>query len=286
MRKAAEACCARLRLFGCVTNESAVEQERRRWVERQEEFKDLQEAYERDHAAATSPEERRKLVEVFAAQRRAHREEDVRLGRRSPGFSIGMHRIMWATWIEVAVEHELEARRSFQKILSNLHTAGDYLISEFRASLVAVTASAYTIEAVYGDIKYRIPVQDRDGGRAKELRRAFRDAFGLRGAVDHRMAEELSWLFKWRHAAVHPYTELETPAPHPAGPNTGAEHSRFNAMTSGRAVDAAMTILAAAEAPPKALNRWIDRWAADRRPYHDRIDQLRRDRDSQTLPPL
>ena len=270
-----------------MTNESALEQERRRWVERQEEFKDLQEAYERDQAAATSPEERRELMELFAARRRAHREEDVRLGRRSPGFSIGMHRIMWATWVEVAVEHELEARRSFQNIVSNPHTAGDYLIREFRASLVAVTASAYTIEAVYGDIKYRIPVQDRDGGRAKELRRAFRDAFGLLGcAVDHRMAEELSWLFKWRHAAVHPYTELETPAPHPAGPNTGAEHSRFNAITSGRAVDAAMTILAAAEAPPKALNRWIHRWAADRRPYHDRIDQLRRERDSQPLPPL
>jgi hypothetical protein len=62
--------------------------ERRAWVERQERFKDLQEEYERRSAAAASPEERRALAQRFSEQRRAHREVDVRLGRRSPGLAV------------------------------------------------------------------------------------------------------------------------------------------------------------------------------------------------------
>jgi hypothetical protein len=267
--------------------ESRVEQERRVWVERQERFKDVQETYEQDQAAATTREERKQLMQVFAKQRRAHREEDVRLGKRLPGVSVSMHRIMWATWIEVAVEHELEAREALQGIVANLDNAGDQLVREFQVSLVAVTSAADAIEAVFGDIKYRIPVQPPRDKRHKVLRHAFSTAFGLSGQMDQRLGRELSWLFTLRDSAAHPYAESESPLRHPAGPNTGAEHSRFNALTSGRAVDAAMTVIAAAESPPKPLNRWVERWALERAAYHAGVvASLRSDRDSYPLPTL
>jgi hypothetical protein len=172
--------------------ESPAARERRAWVERQERFKDLQKEYELRSAAAPSPEERRQLAQVFSEQRRAHRDEDVRLGRRSPGLAVQMHQIMWARWIEVAVEHELEARRAYLDI--GAKPESDAILREFRASLVAVTAAAHTIEAVFGDIKYLIPPQSRRDKRHQELRHGFRVAFGVSGATDEQLSEEFRWL--------------------------------------------------------------------------------------------
>ena len=262
--------------------ESPTAQERRAWVERQERFKDLQEEYERRSAAASSPEERRQLAQAFSEQRRDHREEDVRIGKRSPGLAVRMHQIMWARWIEVAVEHELEARRAYLDIVAKPES--DAILREFRASLVAVTAAAHTIEAVFGDIKYLIPPQPRRDKRHQELRHGFRVAFGVSGAPDERLAEELKWLFTLRDSAAHPYTESEPPARHPAGINTGVEHSKFNAITSGRAVDAAMAVLDLAASSPTPSGRWIERWATERAPHQVGIQQLRQRRDGEPLP--
>jgi hypothetical protein len=262
--------------------ESQNARERRAWVDRQERFKDLQEEYERRSAAASSPEERRQLAQVFSQQRKAHREEDVSLGKRSPGMAVQMHQIMWARWIEVSVEHELEARRAYLDIVAKPES--DAILREFRASLVAVTAAAHTIEAVFGDIKYLIPLQPRRDKRHQELRHGFRFAFGVSGAIDERLAGELKWLFTLRDSAAHPYTESEPPARHPAGINTGVEHSKFNAITSGRAIDVAMAVLELAASPPRPSGRWIERWAAERAPYQLGIQQLRQKRDSEPLP--
>jgi hypothetical protein len=253
--------------------ESRTARERRAWVERQERFKDLQEEYERRSAAASSPEEKRQLAQVFSGQRKAHREGDVRLGKRSPGMAVQMHQIMWARWIEVAVEHELEARRAYLDIVAKPES--DAILREFRASLVAVTAAAHTVEAVFGDIKYLIPPQPRRSKRHQELRHGFRVAFGVSGATDERLAEELNRLFTLRDSAAHPYTESEPPARHPAGINTGVEHSQFNAITSRRAVDAAMAALELAASPPSPSGRWVERWVSERAPYQVRIQQLR-----------
>jgi hypothetical protein len=241
---------------------SKIEVERRAWVERQEEFKDMQEDYDRQVAAVTNPDKRREITMQFAAARQAHRREDIALGKRSPGLGIAMRQIMWARWMEVAVEHEVEARRCFREIVAKAES--DSVLREFRASLVAVTASAHTIEAVFGEIKFLIPPQPRRDKRHGELRHAFRIAFGIPDADDSRLANELAWLFELRDSAAHPYTELVPAGRHPAGINTGAEHSLFNAVTSGRAVDAAMTVIRFANAPPLPLNRWIERWVAER----------------------
>lgn len=248
----------------------------------QQRFKDLEEEFQRNLAAATDPEERRALKHEFGQKRRVQRDQDVRLGKRSPGLSIQMQQIMWARWLEVAVEHELEARRSFKELLSGAHS--DPLLIEFRASLVAVTAAAHTVEALHGDIKYLIPIERRRDKRHQQLRHAFRTAFGIPDALDQRLAGELAWLFKRRDSAAHPYTESAPTEQHPAGINTGAENSYTNAVTSGRAVDLAMDLLGVAEAPPKPHSRWIERWTEERAPCHRGVvDELRASRQARFL---
>ncbi len=243
-------------------------------MEREQRFKDVEGDFQRRVAAAGTPEGIRELKRTFGEERRVFREEAVEMGKRSPGLSIAMHQIMWARWVEVAVEHELQARRAFAAIVSRPESGA--ILREFRASLVAITASAHTIEAVFGDVKYLIPEQPRRDKRHKFLRHAFSAAFGVSGAEDEQLGQELSWLFTQRDSAAHPYTEPESPAQHPAGINTGAEHSHFNAVTSGRAVDIAMAVLKLAESPPRPHGQWIERWATERQPYHTNIEGLRR----------
>jgi hypothetical protein len=108
-------------------------------------------------------------------------------------------------------------------------------------------------------MEYLIPEQPRRDKRHKFLRHAFRVGFWLSGVEDEGLTRELRWLFTRRDSAAHPYTDPEPPAQHPAGINTGAEHSHFNAITSERAVDAAMAVLQFATSPPNPHSRWIER---------------------------
>ncbi len=177
-----------------------------------------------------------------------------------------MHQIMWARWAEVAVDHELIAREAFAGIVANPES--DTILRDFRASLVAITGAAYAIEAMYGDIKYLIPEQPRRDSRDLVLWHAFTQGFGIPAPASHRFLADLRWLFALRDHAAHPYTEAEPPEQHPAGVTTGAETSRFNAVTSGRAVELMVELFGCAAAPPAAFNRWIERWVEERHPYH------------------
>lgn len=242
--------------------ESNIETERRNWVESHERFKDLTEQYERQRANTTDPRERRKLAEEFAAERTAQRRADIALGKRSPGTGVAIRQTMWLHWLEIAVQNEMTARRCFRDPTTN--AGSDPLGCEFRASLVAVTASAYTIEAVFGGIKYLIPPQPRRDKRHSQLRHALRVSFGISDADYARFADDFAWLFACRDSGVHPYTELIPTEHHPAGINTAVEHILFNAVTSGRAVNTAMTVIQFAAQPPNTLNHWIARWVTER----------------------
>jgi hypothetical protein len=251
------------------SRESPEEQARRAWTERQQTFRDREEDFVRAKAAAMTNEERRALSQDFAEYRRRHREEDVATGRRAAGVSITMHQIMWARWAEVAIEPELVAREAFAGVVAN-PDAGS-ILQDFRASLVAITGAAYAIEAVYGDMKYLIPEQPRRNSRELLLWQAFNQGFGIPASASNRLLAGFRWLFALPDHAAHPYTEAEPPQQHPAGVNTGAETSRFNAVTSGRAVDLMLDVFGYAAAPPKPFSRLIERWVEDRRPYHETV---------------
>jgi hypothetical protein len=256
--------------------------ERRETVERYHQLKDVEEDFDIAKAATSTREERQELMNNMAAYRRKHREEDVERGKRprthgsSSGaqvFFIQVRQNWWARWIEVAVDHEFRARRAYDAILASEPSA---LMEELRLSLVAVTAAAYTVEAVYeDDIKYLIPEQPRVS-TSLEICRALVVAFGLDPQTAAELESDLDWLFDRRNDAVHPYSESEPPRPHPSGLNTSAEASRYNARESGRAVDIAMKVLGLAAAPPNPQGRWVSRWVDERQPYHtDVVSHLR-----------
>ena len=249
------------------SRESPEEQARRDWTERQQTFKDREEDFARDKAAAMTREERQAVSREFAEYRRRHRTEDVAAGRRQAGGGIMLHQIMWVQWAEIAVEHELVAREAFVTVVANQDGAA--IRQDFQASLVAITGAAYAIEAVYGEIKYLIPAQPRKRRRQLLLWHAFNQGFGIPVSASNRLLADLRWLFALRDQAAHPYTEAEPPQQHPTGLNTSVETSRFNAVTSGRAVESMLELFRFAASPPTPFNRWIERWVEERRPYHE-----------------
>jgi hypothetical protein len=233
------------------------------------------------------PEERRGLDEWFSPRRKAQRETDVALGKRSAGMGVAMRQIMWARWLDIAVDHELVARQAFNELVTRRHS--DPLGRDFLASLVAMTASAHALEAVYGDIKYLIPAQRKLGRRYKDLLHAIRVAFGVSQTDYEGLAAEFAWLFPVRDLAVHPYTETLPTKPHPIpGVNSDVLHSNFNAVQSGRAVDIVMAILTFAESPPHPYDQiphghWISRWSTDRQPYFAQAHDLQARREASPL---
>ena len=246
---------------------------RRALVEREEAWRDEEEKYEAQRAAVKSPEELNALMEAFGAKRRAYKQQALAAGRRTSGVSIWSRPIWWSRWIEVAVAHEAKAEAALRQAS---------LIDELLASLVAVTAAAYTIEGVYGDMQYLVPPHKRSRKRYLRLLRIFACAFGLSAKTRGQLQREMRWLFELRNAAVHPYSELRLLARHPSGVNTSWDCVAFNAHSCTRAVDAAMSVLDHAAAPPAPANPWLARWVRDRRPYHEQVALLSARRVSQS----
>lgn len=264
--------------------ESKREQARRAYIEALERHLDDAEQYDRDLAQASSPEERSQLMSAFSRRRSRYREDEIAAGRRPRGTSVMLQQNMWARWIEVAVDQELRAVRAFIPLLEG---SANSLMDEFHASLLAVTSAAYTIEALYADVKYRVPPpQQRPRARDSQLAGIFCTAFGLTDTTVHGLEAELRWLFELRDLAVHPYTEPALPERHPAGINTGKENSAFNAVVSGRAVGAALRLLDIAANPPAPYGRWIERWAETREPYMRNVVRPLQSRRAQERRPM
>jgi len=263
--------------------ENSVELARRAWVERLERFRDAEEDYTAKIGQTIDKEERRQLMQEFAEYRMAHRMEDVNMGKRPAGTAVMMRQVMWARWIEIAVASELQAREEFGRITSEPESGA--LVSELRASLVAISACAHTIEALYGEIKYLLPAPTRRGGsRDRRLTDGICLAFGI--SDGSALRSRLAWLGGLRDFAVHPYTESEVTQPHPAGIHTGVEASRFNAVECGKAVDLTMEVLGTAWTPPSPYGRWVARWVREREPYHATVvEPLRVMRDGATQVP-
>lgn len=262
---------------GPLQGESAGELQRRAAVERREQFKDRSERFNREVAAANSDEERQRLHDEFAEERRKYREEDVANGLRPNGTGVMGRQVMWLSWIDIAVRHELQALAASATGGQSSSALGD----EFSSALVAVTASAYTIESLYGELKYLIPSQKLDGkgnknDQYKVVRNALVVAFGLDDRTRQRLSTPLKNLFTRRNFAVHPYSDLAPLVPHPSGVLSTVELSRFNAATSSEAVDCALEVLAIAAAASKPANRWVERWASEHASAHvDYIEPLR-----------
>ena len=249
--------------------ESDRERERRETVRRYHVLKDHEEDFVAAKAATIDSDERRRLNEEMSTSRRAHREEDVRRGKRSLRGGISMRQNMWARWLEVTAEHWQVAQASHEDVRAGRRD--DALMDELRASLVVCTAATATVEALYEDVRYLIPRRPRMKHRAQQMSDCIAAVFGLHEDQERQMRKDLKALFTHRDESLHGYTESRAPREHPLGFRTGAEMAVFNAVEGGKSLGTALTVLGVSDDPASTANRWVSRWVTERSAYHVQV---------------
>ncbi|MDG5807912.1 hypothetical protein P9869_35750 [Streptomyces ossamyceticus] len=120
------------------------------------------------------------------------------------------------------------------------------LNEEFDAALVAVAASAHTLDALYGSV---VPESRRAELKAKRIprRSAIREGLKLVFATGPRntpWVDEFKWLFDLRDAAVHHGEKPQETVPHPdLGTHTGPEYVAYSTKSADRAVELMLDVL-------------------------------------------
>ena len=145
------------------------------------------------------------------------------------------------------------------------------MLDELRAGLVAIAASASSVEALYEDTKYLIPERPRKSTAATTITDGLAAVFGLADVERQRLIIELTSLFDRRNEGLHGYSEPLPPKKHSAGFMTGSEFSRFSSPQCAEALDVALQVLAYAEHPPAPANRWVRRWVDERAGSHHQV---------------
>jgi hypothetical protein len=154
----------------------------------------------------------------------------------------------WLTWAAIAIEHEHEAYEARQAQLESSGEQpqfGEALAREMKASLVAMSAAAHALDALYGEVKPSIPIdpalvetwRKNDLAREKWILETLKHGFNV-GRYATAWATELVWLFDLRDAAVHPLDEFKPPILHPpSGTNVASVYGAYNCEAATRAID-------------------------------------------------
>jgi hypothetical protein len=88
--------------------------------------------------------------------------------------------------------------------------------AEFRASLIAVSAAAFSLDAFYASVIHKAPgTRVKAKIRAGTLIETFKRAFDLTSAQVGAMQQPMRDVFRFRRQAVHPPEEFAEPIAHP-----------------------------------------------------------------------
>jgi hypothetical protein len=173
-------------------------------------------------------------------------------------------------WAESAARQYTLARQARAELDAN-PSGGECVPNEFYASLLAITASAFALEALKNElvsvgiapttVLAQIPgVVRKNTSSITTADRVF-DALTCACGVDATTGKEIDWLFVTRNAAVHPRSKMEPTKTHPSkyfsvpGPN--ATYALENAR---RAIVIVRNVFCACTASPKpAAQQWLDR---------------------------
>lgn len=186
--------------------------------------------------------------------------------RVSGSVSLSVRTGLTFQWVEVAVRQEADAHRA--------RARGEVTNDELQASMVCMAASAFALDAMYGELRQCVPDAERRTWQANGLARwrqvyeALRRAF----ALSPHLRDEMRWLFDrdglGRDFLVHPDAEFRDAADHPLLPNTTAERATYRAENATRSMDIVMGVLdASLHAQTPLGSEW-------QRQYRGRIEQL------------
>ncbi|OEJ28964.1 hypothetical protein AS594_35630 [Streptomyces agglomeratus] len=185
---------------------------------------------------------------------------------------------LWPRWASIAIDRALAARVAREQAVAATDPAAESsaLNEEFDAALVAVAASAHTLDALYGSV---VPATSRAQWRSNRTKRRTAVHEGLKlvfatGPRNAAWGDEFKWLFCLRDASVHHEEKPRKTVPHPSlGTHTGPEYAAYSTESADRAVRLMLDVLRRCvdhprpQAPttgPQAPT--ADRWAEDNEP--------------------
>jgi hypothetical protein len=115
--------------------------------------------------------------------------------------------ILWVDWLANARLHAQEARA---------HADARDRQGELRAAMVAVTASAFALDGMYGAVKRALNEPTPTGGaRHEQIRALLKSAFRL-GPKGDAWRDDFAWLFRdLRRPGVHHGEKPHETVPHP-----------------------------------------------------------------------
>lgn len=172
----------------------------------------------------------------------------------SPQVSITIRHHAWATWATIAIEHE--------RIAWETRTTAP--ADELRPALVAITAAAFALDALYGSSveRFGVPTPEVSCDESARWRRV---AEAMRRGVSPASVAE-SWrdriqeLFDQRDDAVH-FDEVDRPPVwhEPLHSKAAAEHGYWSLERATIAVDLVLDVLISwRDSPSKAAREWSE----------------------------
>lgn len=122
-----------------------------------------------------------------------------------------------ATWLEIGCVHAEQARTAGQRLSPGLSDAAKYtsLSEELQASLVAVTAFAFTFDGFYDTLRHELGAHPHQ--RTWKAKRTSRDAqltetmrhhLKLGPRFSQQLRTVIKELFEFRSSAVHPSSQM------------------------------------------------------------------------------
>jgi len=156
-------------------------------------------------------------------------------------------------WTMIAAQHAAEARGHADGGSDD----GDRMVSETLAAMVAVSASAHALDALYGSLSRIVPTPARSNRRSIILE-TLKQGFGI-GAKQHAWLPEFEWLFELRDGAVHHEEGARHTVPHPRlAVHVGEEMAAYSAESAERAYALVVDVLRTCLENPEPITReWL-----------------------------
>jgi len=166
---------------------------------------------------------------------------------------------LWITWTRIARNEVTQARSARVKVLNAKDKGQDWALEmepEYMASLVAISACAHALDAIYGALKPLVPATraSKTSSRHTQIRSVLAEAFKLGNAAQKHWKPEFTWLFDLRDGAVH-YNEESLPTvPHPIHGHGSQAAAAYCMETADRAIALLFEVLTALGSPDRARN--------------------------------
>ena len=164
---------------------------------------------------------------------------------------------LWIDWSWIATDQIRLAGDARARALI-LADAGQNWASEAageaRASMIAISACAHAIDAIYGGLKSAVGVQKPGVGASRHayIRTAVVSAYRGGNGLYKQLKDDFAWLFELRDSAVHPDAELSPAVPHPVAGDGSREAAWYCLENARRASRVLLELLALVADPTSA----------------------------------